>query len=159
MDRSLLHPGEIRITKDNYPALFFYLIGLGVTALFIQSLFIFGFLFVFHITLLSQHLLWRGIPTIIILLLLTAAHGAFARQKWGLRFNLFCLIFFIPFFVVFPMVMLWIVPHSGVELPTISFIFGAFIAGFDIFYFYWFIKNRKSFIWKENSCLKGKELL
>ena len=141
----MLQPEEIRVTKKSHPALFVYLSGLGTIILFIQSVIIFGLLFVLYLTSFTDYLLWPGVPTVYILLLLTAAQGAYTRKKWGLNFNLFCLIFFIPFLVIFPMVMLWIVPHSGVVFPAITFVFGVLIAGFDIFYIYWFIKNRKLF--------------
>ena len=129
----------------NHPALFTYLFGLGSIILFILSVLIFAITFVLTLSYYLQYLLTLGIPAIYIALLSVAGYGTCARKKWGLIFNLIFLIAFVPTLIVFPMVMLWSVPHSGVVFPKITFVLGALIAGFDIFYIYWFIKNRKFF--------------
>ena len=131
--------------SQTYSALSTYLVGLSIIILFILSVLIFALVFVLHLSYYLQYLLVLGIPAIYITLLSLAGYGAFTRRKWGLTFNLIFLIVFVPFFVVFPMVMLWIVPHSGVVFPIITLVLGLLIAGFDIYFLYWFIKNRNLF--------------
>ena len=133
------------ISFRDHPALFAYLVGLGSIILFILLVLIFAITLVLTLSYYLQYLLTLGIPAIYIALLSLAGYGTYVRKKWGLIFNLIFLILFVPLFIVFPMVMLWIVPHSGVVFPRITFVYGVLIAGFDIFYIYWFIKNRKSF--------------
>ena len=134
-----------KFTFKTHPALSTYLVGLISIIFFILSVLIFALLFVLTLNYFLQYLLILGIPVVYIALLSLAGYGVYVRKRWGLIFNLIFLIAFVPLFIVFPMVMLWYIPHSGVVFPTITFVLGVMIAGFDLYFIYWFFKNRKLF--------------
>ena len=81
-----------------------------------------------------------------ILSLILPGYGAYSRKKWGLIVNYIFLSLLTPFFIVFPLVMVWIIPHVELVLKVERVVgTGISIAIFDIYYLVWMIRNRKSF--------------
>ena len=135
-----------RISLESHPELFFYLVGLGIIEIVILWIFSILWREGIYYNDFWGYLTFFGVLLGYVLSLILPAYGAYSRKKWGLIVNYIFLGLLIPFFIVFPLVMVWIIPHVELVLKVERVVgTGVSIAIFDIYYLAWMIQNRKSF--------------